>query len=207
MKKEFNNVENTKPFVILMFLLALILIFCISIKLQLFFFTKIISILSSIIITVVSFFLLKKRVVNVSSFVLYNDKIKCNNVLINFDEIKSFKTHFMKGAGLKLNLKNGDTIRFSSNDNFCNSDKFVDFCLKLNKKLSKFKDGVIIKKKPFVETKIWYYFLISMTILVVGIFIHSIITGKKLRTGTLGLMIAGLATLWSSYKVSKNHNL
>jgi hypothetical protein len=206
MKKDFNNIEHTKPIELFIFLLALLLIFFFCIKVQFLLFPKLISILSSISITLISFFLLKKKLVKKSSFVLLDDKVKCNNALIHFDEIKSFKMHFMKGAGLQLNLKNGDTIRFSSNDNFCNSDKFVEFCLTLNKQLSKYNDGVIVKKKSFMETKWGYYTLISMAILVVGIFIHSIITGKELRIGAFGLMIVSLSTLWSSYKISKTHN-
>jgi len=40
-----------------------------------------------------------------------------------------------------------------------------------------------------------------MTVLIFGIFIYSLITGKEMNLGTFGLMIASLSTLWASIKI------
>ncbi len=202
MKKEFLNVEHTNPALIFIFILFLCFIFFAIITFLMLFLSKLISIIFSLFIVVIFYFLFKKKLVLKSNFILFDDKLKINNSIISFNEIKSFKIHFIKGAGLKLSLKNGKSIYCSSNDNFCNSDRFINFCKALRKKLIKFDGGVIINKKSFMQTKIAYYFLIFITISIFGIFIHSLTTGKELKIGTFGLMIASLSTLWASIKTN-----
>ena len=202
MKKEFLNVEHTKPALIFIFILFLCFIFFTIITFLMLFLSKLFSIIFSLFIVVIFYFLFKKKLVLKSNFILFDDKLKINNSIISFNEIKSFKIHFIKGAGLKLSLKNGKSIYYSSNDNFCNSDRFINFCKALRKKLIKFDGGVIINKKSFMQTKIAYYFLIFITISIFGIFIHSLTTGKELKIGTFGLMIASLSTLWASIKTN-----
>lgn len=201
MKKEFYDVEHTRPISIFLFFLFLFCIFFSSTILLMLFLSKLISVIFSLFLTVISFFFLRKKIVLKSNFILFDDKLKINDSTINFNDIKSFKLHFIKGAGLKLNLKNGKSIYYSSNDNFCNSEIFINFCKAVKKKLIKFDGGVIVNKKSFMQTKIAYHLLIFMTVLIFGIFIYSLITGKEMNLGTFGLIIASLSTLWASIKI------
>jgi hypothetical protein len=128
MKKEFYDVEHTRPISIFLLFLSLLSIFFSSTILLMLFLSKLISVIFSLFLTVISFFFLRKKIVLKSNFILFDDKLKINESTINFNDIKSFKLHFIKGAGLKLNLKNGKSIYYSSNDNFCNSEIFINFC-------------------------------------------------------------------------------
>ena len=101
----------------------------------------------------------------------------CNiskNIKLYLSYIDYYIHIYYNNINLKLNLKNGKSIYYSSNDNFCNSEIFINFCKAVKKKLIKFDGGVIVNKKSFMQTKIAYHLLIFMTVLIFGIFILKI---------------------------------
>jgi len=85
----------------------------------------------------------------------------------------------------------------SSNGNFCNSEKFVSLCRKLDSRLSNYNNHQIIRKKTFFETKYGYYFAVVLTILVVCIGAFRLFTGAGFRIGNIALMSVSLGILWT----------
>ena len=106
----------------------------------------------------------------------------------------------MKGAGIKFKLKNGKTLRLSSNDSFCNSEKFVRLCENLDSKLSNYNNNQIIRKYTFFESKQSYYFAVIITILIVIITIFKLFTNDDFNIGNIALMLVTLVIIWSGVK-------
>ena len=106
----------------------------------------------------------------------------------------------MKGAGIKFKLKNGKTLRISSNDNFCNSEQFVNLCHNIDSKLSKYNNGQIERKKSFFESKQGYYFAVIMSVLFVIGTIYKSFIDEKFNFGNFALILVSLGIVWSGVK-------
>ena len=200
--RKFRNVEYTNPFELLFLFVSTIAVF----SGILYILNKIMSFglvkgIIAIIIAGVYFFIYKKNyIVKVSDFELSSNKLKWKNKNIDFNNIEYYKIHWLKGAGIKFKLKNGKTLRISSNDNFCDSGKFVNLCHKIDSKLLSFNKGQIVKRKSFGETKIGYYFAITITCLAILAIVFKLLTKGELKIGGLGLILFSLATMWSGIK-------
>ena len=83
---------------------------------------------------------------------------------------------------------------------FCDSEKFVNFCHKIETNLKKFNDNKILRKHSFFETKNGYYFAIIMSFLVVFVVVFKVFTKDELNIGSLGLILFSLGTIWSGVK-------
>ncbi|WP_420553764.1 hypothetical protein [Tenacibaculum aiptasiae] len=203
--QKFNNVEHTKPYQLFFLLVSTVGVFALVI----FFLNKIMElgllklILAVIIAWIYFIFLKKKFIVKKSDFYLRNNKLEWDTKKVIFSDIKSYKIHWLKGAGLKIKLKNGKTIRLSSNDNFCNSNKFVNLCRNIDSKLLKYKKGQVVREKTFFETKKGYYFAVIVTVLIVIITIHKLFTDGNFDTESIGLLMVSLGTIWSGVRWNK----
>ena len=172
--KEFKNVKYSKPFELFFLLMSTFGILLLLIKVFMSFFdNKMLSIISALISSIIYFVFIKNKIIKKSDFNIYENQIEWKDNKVEFENIKSYKIHWMKGAGLKMKLKNGKTIRLSANSNFHNSKQFVLFCKKLDSILRNYKNGMIERKKSFYETKFGYYFIIIILILSTLTFILS----------------------------------
>lgn len=122
----------------------------------------------ALVIAKIFFYIFKKKfIVKVSDFELTSNKLEWNNKNVDFKNLEYYKIHWMKGAGIKFKLKNGKTLRISSNDSFCNSEQFVNLCHNIYSKLLNYNNGQIERKKSFFESKEGYYFAVIISILFV----------------------------------------
>ncbi len=122
----------------------------------------------ALVIAKIFFYIFKKKfIVKVSDFELTSNKLEWNNKSVDFKNLEYYKIHWMKGAGIKFKLKNGKTLRISSNDSFCNSEQFVNLCHNIDSKLLNYNNGQIERKKSFFESKEGYYFAVIISILFV----------------------------------------
>ena len=137
----------------------------------------------------------KKFIVKKSHFKLTSKSLEWDKNIVEFKDIKYYKIHWMKGAGIKFKLKSGKVIRLSCNDNFCDSNAFVTLCHEVDSKLEKF-EGVI-RKKSFFDTKWGFYFAIVLTVLFLVILVFKIVSKDQFNAGNIGLMLVGLITIWS----------
>lgn len=203
--RRFKNVEYTKPFELLFLLVSTIGVFsAILYLLNTIFDFGLINGISAIILAGVYFIIYKKNfLVKTSDFELSSNKLEWNNKSIDFKNLEYYKIHWLKGAGIKFKLKNGKTLRISSNENFCDSEKFVNLCHKIDYKLLNFNEGQIVKKKSFFETKNGYYFAITITSLAVLAILFRLLTKGEFKIGSLGLILFSLATIWSGVKWKK----
>lgn len=157
----------------------------------------------SLVLSMVYFMLLKKKLVRKSDFKISSSKLKFDTVEINFESIKEYKIRWMNGAELKLTLNNGRKVRLSSNDSICNSDKFVKFCQEIDLRLSKYNNGSVIKKKSFFETKNGYYYAIVMTGFFVIITIYKYVVEDDVRLMNFLMIVSLLGLMWSGVKWKK----
>jgi uncharacterized membrane protein len=202
MKKVFEDVKYHNALkLFLLFMSTILLLFLSTIIINKFVISGIISFLISIILSAVYFYKIYKQLVKNDVFLVFVDRFEFNEKIIYFDTIKSYKIHWLKGAGLKIICKNGKTLRISANSNLYNSDTFVKFCEELDKRLSKL--DTIERQKTFFETKYGYYFSLSATTIVVGILIYETFTGFQIKISTLVLMLICLSTIWSGMKYKR----
>jgi hypothetical protein len=200
--QKFEKVEYTKPFELLLLLISAVSVFFGMI----FILNRVMDYgtvkgLLAFTITGVYFVIIKKKfIVKISDFQITSSKLEWNNRSIDFKNIEYYKIHWMKGAGIKFKLKNGKTLRLSSNDSFCNSEKFVRLCENLDSKLSNYNNNQIIRKYTFFESKQGYYFAVIITILIVIITIFKLFTKDDFNVGNIAVMLVSLGIIWSGVK-------
>lgn len=198
--RKLENVEYSKPFELLFLLASTIAMFSgiIFLSNRIMNFGLIKGLLAFVIAG--SYFLIikKKFIIKISDFELTSHELEWNNNSVDFKNIESYKIHWLKGAGIKFKLKNGKVIRISSNDNFCDSEKFINLCRQIDSKLLGFNNNQILRKKSFFETKQGYYFAIIMTIFVVIITIIKIFSENKLIIGNIALIFVVLGIISSA---------
>jgi hypothetical protein len=200
--KKFKNVEHTNTFELVFLFASTIAVFAGMIfalnTMKVFGPLKAII---AIIIAALYFIIFKKNfIVKVSSFELTSNKLNWNHKSVDFNNIIYYRIHWMKGAGIKFKLKNGKTVRISSNDNFCNSKKFVHLSREIDAKLLRFNNKQILKKKSFFETKKVYYFAIVMSVLFVTGTIYKLFTGDTFNTGNAASILICLGIIWSGVR-------
>lgn len=191
------NVKYTKTLELVLLLISTILIFLgLLFALSQFIVDLKSSLLLAVVLTISYVILIiKKFIVKTSDFKLTNKRLEWDKNTIDFTDIKYYKIHWIKGAGIKFKLKCGKVIRLSCNGNFCDSKKFVNLCREVDSKLEKIED--VIRKKSFLETRWGFYFAIVMTVLFLVVLISKLINKDESNTGNIGLMLAGLITIWS----------
>jgi len=200
--RKFENVEYTKPFELLFLFASTLLVFSGMIFLlnRILDFGLIKGILALVIAGIFFYIFKKKFIVKVSDFELTSNKLEWNNKSVDFKNLEYYKIHWMKGAGIKFKFKNGKTLRISSNDNFCNSEMFVNLCHNIDSKLSKYNNGQIERKKSFFESKQGYYFAVIMSVLFVIGTIYKSFTDEKFNFGNFALILVSLGIVWSGVK-------
>ena len=147
------------------------------------------------------FYILKKKfIVIISDFELKSNQLEWDNKNVNFNDLEYYKIHWIKGAGIKFKFKNGKTLQISSNDNFCDSEQFVNLCQNIDSKLLNYNNGQIERKKSFFESKQGYYFAVIMSMLFVIGTIYKSLTDKKINIGNFALILVSLGIIWSGVK-------
>ncbi|MBD3892238.1 hypothetical protein [Olleya marilimosa] len=200
--RKFENVEYTKPFELLLLFALTILVF----SGMIFLLNRILDFglikgISALVVAGIFFYIFKNKfIVKVSDFELTSNKLEWNKKSVDFKNLEYYKIHWMKGAGIKFKLKNGKTLRISSNDNFCNSEQFVNLCHNIDSKLLKYNNGQIIRKKSFLETKQGYYFAVVMTILFVIGTVYKLFTDEKINIQNFAMILVSLGIIWSGVK-------
>ena len=152
-------------------------------------------------LSVSTFFLLKRMFVIETEIGLGKKYILLKGMKIYFNDLKSYKTHRMRGAGLRLKLNSGKTIRLSSNDNFCDSDEFVQFTYDFEERISN--EPTVEKIKSFGQTKFGLYFAISSTILIGTAIIIKTMNGEDLILSRLAGTLVVLTSIWSGIEIRK----
>tara|TARA_B110000902_G_scaffold95077_1_gene112575 strand:- start:1020 stop:1637 length:618 start_codon:yes stop_codon:yes gene_type:complete len=200
--RKFENVEYTRPFELLLLFALTILVFSGMIFLlnRILDFGLIKGILALVVAGIFFYIFKNKFIVKVSDFELTLNKLEWNKKSVDFKNLEYYKIHWMLGAGIKFKLKNGKTLRISSNDNFCNSEQFVNLCHNIDSKLLKFNNGQIIRKKSFFETKQGYYFAVIMTILFVIVTVYKLFTDEKINIQNFAMILVSLRIIWSGVK-------
>ena len=197
--RKFEKVKYTKPFELFFLIVSTITLFIGTIFiLNRLISTGFLKFILALSIAVIYFLLIKIYfIVKETDFELTENQLKWDNESIEFENIEYYKIHWLKGAGIKFKLKNGKVVRLSSNENFCDSEKFVNLCHKIDNNLRKFNDNKILRKNSFFETKNGYYIAIIMSFLVVLAIVFKIITKGELNIGNLGIILFSLGTIWS----------
>lgn len=200
--KKYENVEYTSPFELLFLLVSTVAVFSAIV----FLLNRIVSFgllkgILALVLAGIYFYILKKKfIVKISDFELKSNQLKWDNKNIDFSDLEYYKIHWMKGAGIKFKFKNGKTLRISSNDNFCNSEQFVNLCQDIDSKLLKYNNGQIERKKSFFESKQGYYFAVIISILFVVGAIYKSFSDEKINVGNLALILVSLGIVWSGVK-------
>ncbi len=200
--RKYENVEYTNPFELLFLLGSTVAVFfgIIFVLNRIMNFGLLKGILA-ILLAGVYFMILKKRfIVKKSDFELKSNQLEWDNKNVDFKDLEYYKIHWMKGAGIKFKLKNGKTLRISSNDNFCNSEQFVYLCHNIDSKLSKYNNGQIERKKSFFESKQGYYFAVIISVLFGIGTIYKSFTDEKFNFGNFALILVSLGIVWSGVK-------
>ena len=197
--RKFEKVKYTKPFELFFLIVSTITLFIGTIFiLNRLISTGFLKFILALSIAVIYFLLIKIYfIVKETDFELTENQLKWDNESIEFENIEYYKIHWLKGAGIKFKLKNGKVVRLSSNENFCDSEKFVNLCHKIDNNLRKFNDNKILRKNSFFETKNGYYIAIIISFLVVLAIVFKIITKGELNIGNLGIILFSLGTIWS----------
>ena len=200
--RKYKNVEYTNPFELLFLLSSTVAIFSVIIFVlnRVMSFGLIKGILAFVLAGIYFYILKKKFIVKISDFELKSNQLEWNNKNVNFNDLEYYKIHWIKGAGIKFKFKNGNTLRISSNDNFCNSEQFVNLCQNIDSKLLKYNKGQIERKRSFFESKQGYYFAVIMSILCVIGTIYKSLTDKKINIENFALILVSLGIIWSGVK-------
>ena len=194
--KSFNNVEMFRGNIFFLFFLISFIFFIVSIVFLKDYFNKYFLILLDLLIILILYLKYKKRFFYRVNFKIFGNKFSYNEDEVLYEEIKSYRIDYMGGATLNLKLKSGEKVNLSSNNHFCKTENFVNFCKALDKRLMHFEG--IVRKKSFTETRFGLYFVYLMTFAFLIIILMSIFTEKKIKIATLGLIITSLATLWGA---------
>ena len=200
--RKYKNVEYTNPFELLFLLGSTVAIFSVIIFVlnRVMSFGLIKGILAFVLAGIYFYILKKKFIVKISDFELKSNQLEWDNKNVNFNDLEYYKIHWIKGAGIKFKFKNGNTLRISSNDNFCNSEQFVNLCQNIDSKLLKYNKGQIERKRSFFESKQGYYFAVIMSILCVIGTIYKSLTDKKINIENFALILVSLGIIWSGVK-------
>lgn len=200
--RKYKNVEYTNPFELLFLLGSTVAIFSVIIFVlnRVMSFGLIKGILAFVLAGIYFYILKKKFIVKISDFELKSNQLEWDNKNVNFNDLEYYKIHWIKGAGIKFKFKNGNTLRISSNDNFCNSEQFVNLCQNIDSKLLKYNKGKIERKRSFFESKQGYYFAVIMSILCVIGTIYKSLTDKKINIENFALILVSLGIIWSGVK-------
>jgi len=200
--RKFEKVKYAKPFELLFLMISTITLFIGIIII----FNKISSIgfpryIVALSFAIIYFLLIKKYfIIKESDFELTKNQLKWENKTIDFANIDYYKIHWLKGAGIKFKLKDGKVIRISSNENFCDTEKFVDLCHKIENNLSQFNENSIVRKQSFFETRNGYYFAIVMSCVAFFAIVCKFFTKDEVNIASLGLILISLGTIWSGVK-------
>ncbi|UAB75676.1 hypothetical protein [Mesoflavibacter sp. SCSIO 43206] len=200
--RKYKNVEYTNPFELLFLLGSTLAIFSaiIIVLNRVMSFGLIKGILAFVLAGIYFYILKKKFIVKISDFELKSNQLEWDNKNVNFNDLEYYKIHWIKGAGIKFKFKNGNTLRISSNDNFCNSEQFVNLCQNIDSKLLKYNKGQIERKRSFFESKQGYYFAVIISILCVIGTIYKSLTDKKINIENFTLILVSLGIIWNGVK-------
>lgn len=200
--RKYKNVEYTNPFELLFLLSSTVAIFSVIVFVlnRVMSFGLLKGILAFVLAGIYFYILKKKFIVKISDFELKSNQLEWDNKNVNFNDLEYYKIHWIKGAGIKFKFKNGNTLRISSNDNFCNSEQFVNLCQNIDSKLLKYNKGQIERKRSFFESKQGYYFAVIMSILCVIGTIYKSLTDKKINIENFALILVSLGIIWSGVK-------
>ncbi|WP_336128557.1 hypothetical protein [Mesoflavibacter sp. CH_XMU1422-2] len=200
--RKYKNVEYTNPFELLFLLGSTVAIFSVIIFVlnRVMSFGLIKGILAFVLAGIYFYILKKKFIVKISDFELKSNQLEWDNKNVNFNDLEYYKIHWIKGAGIKFKFKNGKTLRISSNDNFCNSEQFVNLCQNIDSKLLKYNKWHIERKRSFFESKQGYYFAVIMSIFCVIGTIYKSLTDKKINIENFALILVSLGIIWSGVK-------
>jgi hypothetical protein len=203
--KIYKNVRYTKPIELIFLLIStMAILFGILILSDKTMSVTIVHVLVALIVAGIYFIMLKKKyIVKTVDFKLSTDRLEWNTNRIEFRNIDSYKIHWMKGAGIKFKLKNGEVKRLSANSNFCNAEKFVALCQEMDSKLSKFNNNQITRKASFYETKQGFYFAATMTVLLFIGFIVKMFRDDDFSAGNILLVTVLLGAMWSGVRYVK----
>lgn len=195
------KVQLTKPWQLLTFMLSSIGIFFLAnfifqkLDLELF------GVVLSLLVSVIYFFVLRKGLIHTNELYLGENEVFLGDISISFQNIVNYKTHGMKGAGLKLRMKDGKIIRLSSNDNFCNAGEFVRFVNDFERRVGRIPE--ITKVKSFGETNWGLYLAIFSTALLIVVIFLPPYRGEHFEFSLIGMSLVSLTTLWSGIEIRK----
>jgi hypothetical protein len=200
--RKYKNVEYTNPFELLFLLGSTVAVFSgiIFVLNRIMSFGLAKGILAFVLAGIYFYILKKKFIVKISDFELKSNQLEWDNKNVDFNDLEYYKIHWMKGAGIKFKFKNGKTLRISSNDNFCDSEQFVNLCQNIDSKLLNYNNGQIERKKSFFESKQGYYFAVIMSMLFVIGTIYKSLTDEKINIGNFALILVSLGIIWSGVK-------
>ncbi len=200
--RKFEKVEYTNPIELLfLFVSTIAVFFGVIFALNRMMNFGLVKVILAITIALLYFIFLKKKyIVKISDFELSSNKLEWNNKSVDFKNLDHYKIHWLIGAGLKFKFKNGKTIRISSNEFFCNSQKFVNLCEIVDSKLLSYNNGNVVRRKSFFETKQGYYYVIVITILFVVATIYKLFTGEKYNYLSFILTLVLFGIVWSGVK-------
>lgn len=200
--RKYENVEYTNPFELLFLIGSTVAVFSgIIFVLNRIMSFELLKGVLAIVFAGIYFKVLKNRlIVKTSDFELKSNQLEWENKKVDFKDLEYYKIHWMKGAGIKFKFKNGKTLRINSNDNFCDSEQFVNLCKNIDSKLLKYNNGQIERKKSFFESKQGYYFAVVMSILFVFGTIYKSVTDEKFNFENFALILVSLGIIWSGVK-------
>ena len=202
--RKYEKVKHTKPTELLVLLFSTVLIFYVVVKtLNEFSNDSLLKLIIALLVSVIYFLTFKKLIVKSTDFKLTSNRLEWNNEKIDFENVESYKIHWLKGAGIKLTLNDGTIKRLSSNSNFCNSDKFIELTKDLDNVLTSYNNGKIRRQDSLMEMKFGLYLAIVLTAIVITITAYYLIVDRKINLSNLSLLIAGLVTIWSGVIIKK----
>lgn len=202
--RSYESVKHTKPIELFGLLFSTILVFYGVIKISNQFSTdSIIKLIIALLVSGLYFLIVKNLIVKSTDFKLTSNRLEWDNEMVDFENVESYKIHWLKGAGLKMTLIDGTIKRLSSNSNFCNSAKFVELMKELDNVLIKYKNGKIKRKDFLFETKFGLYLAVAFTVIFVVFIFYSLIVGKEMNLSRFVLVIIGLAIIWSGVILKK----
>jgi hypothetical protein len=153
-------------------------------------------------ISIILFVVLKRKAVRQTTIGLNKRDIVLPNKSISFKDIEYYKTHRMRGAGLKLKLMNGETVHLSSNANFCNSSEFIRFVNDFENTVSEIPE--IRKVYSFGETKFGLYFAIGTTTFLGVAIAYQLFTETEIIPTKIPMIIVALTAMWSGIEIKKH---
>lgn len=141
------------------------------------------------------YFVLRKYLVRKTEIRLSKSEIMIADRCVKLEDIQSYKYHRMRGAGLKMKLKNGKNLRLSSNEYFCDSSEFVRFIYDFQKRIQDYPN--IMWKKTFFQTKTGYYIALVLSGLTIFTLLYQMIFGTGVNLSRDILLLVGFSGMWS----------